>query len=70
PTALACSTDGNGWSFIGDVAAGAVKTITLSRLPSGFTGTKTFRAFVDSRCALMESVESNNQVVKTYSVVQ
>lgn len=68
-TAVACNADGNGWAVIGDMAAGAVKTISVARLPAGPAGTKTFRVFVDSRCAVTESGESNNQAVKSFSVV-
>ena len=57
------------WPPSDTLAAGASKTLTFTGLRSGAAGTKTFRAFVDSYCQTPETNETNNQAVKSYSVV-
>lgn len=69
PGAQSCGTDGNVYLSVGFLAAGAGKTLRLTRLPAGAAGAKTLRAFVDSYCDTMESAENNNQATKEYTVV-
>jgi len=64
-----CQADGNASAAVGVLAAGASKAITLTGLPAGAVGSKTFRAFVDSYCQTVETNESNNQSTAVYSVV-
>lgn len=64
-----CGAEGDAWFDIGNVAAGASKTVTVNGIPAGVTaGTKTLRAFVDSWCETAESNEGNNQLTKSYTV--
>ena len=63
-----CGAEGDGWAEIGMLAAGASKTVTVTGLNAGAAGAKTARAFVDSWCEVVESNETNNQLVKTYTV--
>ena len=69
PTVRTCSANGNAYAAVGTLAAGASKTLTFSGLSAGVAGAKTFRAFVDSYCRTAEAYETNNQTVKSYSVV-
>ncbi len=69
PTVQTCPADGNGFAIVGTLAAGASKTFIISGLPSGTSGAKTLRAFVDSSCLTAESNETNNQSILAYSVV-
>ncbi len=66
PTVQTCGAQGD-WIEIGQLAAGATKTLTV-KLRSKGTGTKTLRAFVDSWCQTPEADEANNQLTKTYTV--
>ncbi|CAK0766505.1 conserved hypothetical protein [Gammaproteobacteria bacterium] len=62
-----CGAEGDAWTNIGILAAGASKTVTLTlKAPTG--GTRTLRAFVDSWCETVESNEINNQLTQTYVV--
>jgi hypothetical protein len=67
-SSVSCGTDGNTWYNVGTLAAGESKTVTFSGLSSGASGSKTFRAFVDSFCKTAESDEGNNQATKSYTV--
>nr|WP_276570307.1 CARDB domain-containing protein [Thiocystis minor] len=69
PAAQPCGAAGNAYVGIGTLAAGASKTLTVTRLPGGAAGAKTLRAFVDSYCATLEASDANNQAVKAYRVV-
>ncbi|CAK0759894.1 hypothetical protein CCP3SC5AM1_2740001 [Gammaproteobacteria bacterium] len=65
PTTQTCGVEGDAWMDLGNLAAGASKTVTLTlKAPSG--GTKTLRAFVDSWCETTESNETNNQLTRTH----
>jgi hypothetical protein len=68
-TVQTCPADGNAYASVGVLAAGASKVLTFPGLRSGTTGTKTFRAYVDSYCQTLEAIETNNQATKVYSVV-
>lgn len=65
--AFTCGNEGDAWADVGNLAAGTSKTVTVSDIPSGTAGTKTFRAFIDSWCEAAESNENNNQFTKSYS---
>ncbi|CAK0750061.1 conserved hypothetical protein [Gammaproteobacteria bacterium] len=66
-TAQGCGAEGDAWTSIGNLAAGASRTVTLTlKVPTG--GTRTLRAFVDSWCETVESNEANNQFTRTYVV--
>lgn len=67
--AQGCFSDPNGWTVVGNLAAGASKTLTITRLRSGAVGAKTFRAFVDGECKTAETNETNNQRTLSYTVV-
>lgn len=63
-----CGAAGNAWTDIGNLAAGATKTLSFT-LPAGIAGTnKTARAVVDSWCETTESNEGNNQLTKIYNI--
>ena len=47
---------------------GASISLTLQGLNAGAAGSRTFRAFVDSECKIEESLETNNQSTKNYTV--
>jgi hypothetical protein len=68
PSTQSCGADGDKYASVGTLAGGESKTFTFTNLPAGAAGTKTFRAFVDSRCATSEFNEGNNQLTKTYTV--
>ena len=56
---------------IGVLAVGANKIVNVpfdGLVPELSVGPKILRAFIDSRCAAHESVETNNQLTKRYSV--
>jgi|GEM_PF-2264006 len=64
-----CSASGDQSVAVGSIAAGGSAVLTLNGLSAGgAAGNKTLRAFVDSACTLNESDESNNQLIKSYSV--
>ncbi|WP_295452349.1 CARDB domain-containing protein [uncultured Thiodictyon sp.] len=63
-----CAAVGDKSAPLTSLAAGASRTVMLSNLPAGVTGTKTLRAFVDSACLAAESDDTNNQSIKTYAV--
>lgn len=67
PVNQICGVVGDAWMLIGNLNAGASKTVTLS-LSSGNAGAKTLRAFIDSWCETGESSESNNQFTAGYKV--
>lgn len=64
-----CPADGNAYSLVGTLAAGASKTITIVGVPAGAAGNKKLRAFVDSYCQTLETDESNNQSALDYTVI-
>ncbi len=66
--ARSCGAKADQSVAVGNLAAGASKTLTLRRLGAGPAGAKTFRAFVDGDCATAESDEDNNQMTKAYRV--
>jgi hypothetical protein len=68
-TVPACGATGNQRASVGTLAAGASRSITFTGLSAGTAGSKTFRAFVDSGCATVESNEGNNQLTSAYTVV-
>jgi subtilase family serine protease len=53
---------------VGFIAAGVSKTITVTGLAAGTAGNKTASAYVDSWCEIVESNETNNQMIKAYTV--
>ncbi len=59
---------GDGWASVGTLAAGASSTFTHTFTAPASVGNKTYRAFVDSADAILESDESNNQRGATYAV--
>ena len=61
-------SDGDGWASIGVLAAGATKSLTHTFTAPSATGTKTYRAFIDSADITLEANESNNQLTQTYTV--
>ncbi|MBK5962778.1 hypothetical protein CCR95_01360 [Thiocystis minor] len=63
-----CAVLGNGSVVLTSLAAGASRTVTVTGLPGGVTGTKTLRAFIDSRCQAAEFSETNNQATMAYAV--
>jgi M6 family metalloprotease-like protein len=65
-----CGANGDKYTNVGTLAAGANKTITFTGLSAGTQGGKTFRAFADSQCNTAEVEEGNNQTTKTYTVVE
>jgi hypothetical protein len=65
-TVPGCGATGKQRASVGTLAAGARRRITFTELSAGTTGSKTFRAFVDSGCVTVESNESNNQTTKAY----
>lgn len=66
-TAQACGASGSAWADIGSLAVGTTKTLSFT-LPAGTAGAKTARAFVDSWCETLELNETNNQMIKAYTV--
>jgi hypothetical protein len=66
-TVQACKAESDTWEEIGQLAAGESKTITVN-LKVRSAGAKQLRAFVDSQCTVTESKETNNQLVKSYTV--
>ena len=67
PNLQGCGADGNQYKSVGSIAPGATVTVTFAGLKVGAKGNKTFRAFVDSACATVESDENNNQSTLGYS---
>jgi M6 family metalloprotease-like protein len=67
-TAQSCGANGNTWVAAGTLAAGEIKSYTITGLLAGSPGTATFRAFIDSTCIASESNESNNQYTLSYNV--
>jgi len=69
-----CNAEGDanyGAGTIGVLAVGANKIVNVpfdGLVPELSVGPKILRAFIDSRCAAHESVETNNQLTKRYSV--
>ena len=62
-----CGGDGDSWQPVGVLAPGQSRTYTFPGLSAPTNGTPwTFRAVVDSACAVTENSESNNQLTKTY----
>jgi subtilisin-like proprotein convertase family protein len=68
PSVQSCTASANTLSWIGTLAAGASKSITVY-LPGQSEGTKTLRAFVDGSCRTAESDETNNQFPLDYNIV-
>ncbi|CAK0764824.1 putative Ig-like domain (Group 3) [Gammaproteobacteria bacterium] len=67
-TARTCPADGNAYTIVGTLPAGATVTFTVTGLSAGAAGNKILRVFADSYCQTMESNEVNNQLTKAYSV--
>ncbi len=67
PAEAVCGSASDSSTRIGTLAANASKTVTLG-LSAGAAGSKTFRAFIDSRCRTAESNEANNRVAQPYFV--
>ena len=65
---VACAATGTQGQTVGTLAAGASAALEFTSLPAGAAGTSTFRAFVDSACATVESNEANNQSTLSYTV--
>lgn len=65
----ACGAASDKSIAVGRLAAGASRTLVVTRLPAGSAQSKTFRAFIDGRCVTAESNEDNNQATQTYEVV-
>ncbi|CAK0770298.1 hypothetical protein CCP3SC1AL1_40032 [Gammaproteobacteria bacterium] len=63
-----CAAEGNVWANIGNVAAGASKTLQVTLPASTVAGSKLLRAFADSWCETSESSETNNQSTVSYTV--
>jgi len=68
PSAASVGDDGDWWADVGVLGAGEGKAYEHTFTASG-SGTKTFRAFIDSQDDTSESNENNNQSTKTYTVV-
>ncbi|CAK0754286.1 conserved exported hypothetical protein [Gammaproteobacteria bacterium] len=68
PTTQGCASSGNNSATLGLLSSGVDTIVNFSSLPAGSAGSKTFRAFVDSNCAITESNETNNQRTLTYTV--
>ena len=66
--AQACNAIGDKSGTVGNLAAGASTTVTISGIPAGTTGIKILRAFVDSKCETTETNETNNQFTLNYAV--
>ncbi len=69
PGVPACGTAGNAALPVGNLAAGASRTLTLDGLPAGAAAAKSLRAFIDAACLSAEANDGNNQWVKPYTVV-
>ena len=67
-SAPACGATGDQQVSVGTLGAEESRTFTFNSLGAGTAGTKTFRAFVDSSCQTLESVEGNNQNSQSYTV--
>jgi pimeloyl-ACP methyl ester carboxylesterase len=67
PTAANVGEEGDAWFSVGTLAAGEAKTYT-HQFTATTTGTRTFRAFVDSLNYTAESNENNNQRTQSYTV--
>jgi hypothetical protein len=63
-----CGASGDKSTSVGTLQSGESKTFTFSSLSAGSSGSKTFRAYVDSGCGTSESDENNNQLTKSYTV--
>ena len=68
PIDQTCPAVGNAKVALGILAVGESKTVTITSIPSGISGVKTLRVFVDSQCQTAESNESNNQSILAYNV--
>jgi len=68
PAVQDCAALGDQSATLASLAPGASATLTFSGLPAGAAGTKSLRAFVDSRCQTGETDESNNQTTKPFAV--
>jgi hypothetical protein len=63
-----CGALGHKSVTLTSLAPGTTRTVTVSGLAAGASGSKTLRAFVDSKCQARELDETNNQLAKTYTV--
>ncbi|CAK0752417.1 conserved exported hypothetical protein [Gammaproteobacteria bacterium] len=69
PTTQKCGWEGDAWKEIGILAAGQHRDFTFTLKADTTGGPRTLRAFVDSWCEIAESNETNNQFIRTYTVV-
>ena len=68
-TQQACQAAGNASTRLtNSLNPGASVSVTLTGLKAGTAGSRTFRAFIDSECKTEESLETNNQATKKYTV--
>jgi len=68
PNTQGCNTSGDKSLAAGALMAGYNTTFTFRNLSAGTPGTKSFRAFIDSKCEYSETDETNNQSVFEYNV--
>ncbi|TAN65666.1 MAG: hypothetical protein EPN17_15975 [Methylobacter sp.] len=68
PNVQACSAKGGKSITVGTLRPGTQKILTVTDLSADKAGHKRLRVFIDSACALSESNEINNQLVKAYTV--
>jgi subtilase family serine protease len=68
PASQNCAAVGNKSVTLTSLAAGASRTVSVTGLSAGVAGDKKLRTFIDSRCAVAEADEGNNQTELTYTV--
>jgi len=67
-TSAVVGETGDAWQAVGALAGGESRELVFSGLPAPTNGTRhVFRGFVDSRGAITESSEGNNQSTKAYT---
>jgi hypothetical protein len=68
PNTQTCGATGDEWAKIDQLAAGAKTTIPIKIKAPNSSGKKRLRIFLDSRCAVKELEDRNNQSGKWYTV--
>ncbi len=69
PAEAGCDEATTRYTVSSPLAAGGTDTYPLTGFTAGAVGPKTFRAFVDEGCDVVESDETNNQATLDYNVV-
>jgi hypothetical protein len=70
PSPAIVKEDGDGYIEVGFLLRGETKTFTWTFNAGSKTGSKTFRAFIDSYDDTLESNENNNQETAIYTVTE